>query len=55
MSDLVIVYNRVLFSFSQGFLAETEECLKTGAYSKRFEFGEGGFVQAMASLLKPGQ
>jgi len=55
MSDLVIVSNRGPFSFSKEFLAETEKCLKSGVHPKPLEFGEGGLVQAMASLLKPGK
>ena len=55
MSDLVIVSNRGPFNFSKEFLAETEKCLKSGVHPKPLEFGEGGLVQAMASLLKPGK
>jgi trehalose 6-phosphate synthase len=55
MSDLVIVSNRGPFSFSRGFLTETEDSLRSGVYPKPLEFGEGGLVQAMASLLKPGK
>ncbi len=55
MSALVIVSNRGPFSFSEDFLAETEACLKKGVQFRPLEFGEGGLVQAMASLLKPGK
>ena len=55
MSDLLIVSNRGPFSFSDAFLAEAEKCLKSGTVPEAPKFGEGGLVQAMSSLLKPGQ
>jgi len=54
MGDLVIVSNRGPFSFSEGFFEEAKACLKTGVRPKDLSFGEGGLVQAMAGLLKPG-
>ena len=54
MSDLVIVSNRGPFSFSEGFLREAEQCLKQGGKPDPPKFGAGGLVQAMSSLLKPG-
>jgi trehalose-6-phosphate synthase len=55
MSYLVIVSNRGPFSFSQDFLAEAQMCLKNGTRPKGIKFGEGGLVQAMAGLLRPGK
>jgi trehalose-6-phosphate synthase len=55
MSDLVIISNRGPFSFSEAFLSESEECLKRGMAPEAPTFGEGGLVQAMSSLLKPGK
>jgi trehalose-6-phosphate synthase len=55
MSDLVIISNRGPFSFTEAFLAEAEECLKKETVPEPPKFGEGGLVQAMSSLLKPGQ
>ena len=54
MSDLVIVSNRGPFSFSEGFLREAEKCLEQGRKPNPPKFGAGGLVQAMSSLLKPG-
>jgi trehalose-6-phosphate synthase len=54
MSDLVIVSNRSPFAFSEEFLIEAEECLKTGRKPPPLRFGEGGLVQAMAGLLTSG-
>jgi len=54
MSDLVIVSNRGPFSFSGDFLAHAEACLKNGTRPGAPSFGEGGLVQAMAGVLKPG-
>jgi len=55
MSNLVIVSNRGPFSFSDDFLSDAEECLKHGVSPDPPRFGEGGLVQAMAGLLKPGK
>ncbi len=55
MSYLVIVSNRGPFSFSQDFLSDAETCLKKGTRPKAIKFGEGGLVQAMAGLLRPGK
>ncbi|MBW1981491.1 MAG: trehalose-6-phosphate synthase [Deltaproteobacteria bacterium] len=55
MSNLVIVSNRGPFSFSEDFLAKAEACLKEGRQPEELSFGEGGLVQAMAGLLKPGR
>jgi trehalose-6-phosphate synthase len=55
MSYLVIVSNRGPFSFSEDFLRNAQECLKKGAQPEALSFGEGGLVQAMAGLLKPGK
>jgi trehalose 6-phosphate synthase len=55
MSDLVIVSNRGPFSFSEAFLADAEKCLSHGTVPQPPKFGEGGLVQAMSSLLKPGK
>ena len=55
MSNLVIVSNRGPFSFSSDFLSNADECLKNGASPDPPKFGEGGLVQAMAGLLKPGK
>ena len=52
MSDLVIVSNRGPFSFSEDFLTQAEECLKSGTRPKAPKFGDGGLVTAMAGLLK---
>ena len=55
MSYLVIVSNRGPFCFSQEFLAYAETCLKNGTRPKGIKFGEGGLVQAIAGLLRPGK
>lgn len=55
MSNLVIVSNRGPFSFSEEFLSKAEMCLRQGASPDPPRFGEGGLVQAMAGLLKPGK
>jgi trehalose 6-phosphate synthase len=54
MSDLLIISNRAPFSFSRRFLAEAEKCLERRTAPEAPKFGEGGLVQAMSSLLKPG-
>jgi len=54
VSYLVIVSNRGPFSFSEDFLKNAAECLKKGSNLEAPSFGEGGLVQAMAGLLKPG-
>jgi len=55
MSDLVIVSNRGPFSFSNTFLREGQEAIKTGKPPAPPDFGAGGLVQAMSALLKPGR
>jgi trehalose-6-phosphate synthase len=55
MSYLVIVSNRGPFSFSGEFLKEAQACLRKGVEPEAPSFGEGGLVQAMAGLLKPGK
>ena len=55
MSYLVIVSNRGPFSFSADFLNNAEACIKSGTQPEAPSFGEGGLVQAMAGLLKPGK
>jgi trehalose 6-phosphate synthase len=55
MSYLVIVSNRGPFSFSEEFLKDAQACLKKGTEPEAPSFGEGGLVQAMAGLLKPGR
>ncbi|UCE82654.1 MAG: trehalose-6-phosphate synthase [Deltaproteobacteria bacterium] len=55
MSYLVIVSNRGPFSFSKDFLEDARDCLKKGTQPEAPSFGEGGLVQAMAGLLKPGK
>ncbi len=54
MNSLVIVSNRGPFGFSGDFLKHAEACLRSGTRPEAPEFGEGGLVQAMAGLLKPG-
>ncbi len=55
MGYLVIVSNRGPFSFSESFLKDAQNCLKKGTCPVSPSFGEGGLVQAMAGLLKPGR
>ena len=55
MSDLVIVSNRGPFSFSAEFLSQAEASLKSGTRPETTGLGEGGLVQAMSGLLKPGK
>jgi trehalose 6-phosphate synthase len=55
MSYLVIVSNRGPFSFSEEFIRDAQACLKKGTEPEAPSFGEGGLVQAMAGLLKPGR
>jgi trehalose 6-phosphate synthase len=55
MSYLVIVSNRGPFSFSEDFLKNAEKCLRNGTEPEAPSFGEGGLVQAMSGLLKPGK
>jgi trehalose 6-phosphate synthase len=52
MGELVIVSNRGPFSFSDRFLKQAEDCLVKGIRPEPPNFGEGGLVNAMASLLK---
>lgn len=54
MGDLVIVSNRGPFSFTHHFLNHVEKCVRNGDRPRIPKFGEGGLVQAMAGLLKPG-
>ena len=55
MSYLVIVSNRGPFSFSKELLSHAEESLKQGTQPEEVRFGEGGLVQAMSGLLRPGK
>jgi hypothetical protein len=55
MSQLVIVSNRGPFSFTEAFLEDARVSLKEGRCPEAPKFGEGGLVQAMAGLLKPGK
>lgn len=55
MHNLVIVSNRGPFGFSERVLRDAEEALAIGTLPERPKFGEGGLVQAMAGLLKPGR
>ena len=54
MGDLVIVSNRGPFSFTEKLLGHVEKCLRNSERPISPKFGEGGLVQAMAGLLKPG-
>ena len=55
MSDLFIISNRAPFSFSKDFLEQATSALKKNTRPQTPPFGEGGLVQAMSGLLKPGQ
>jgi trehalose-6-phosphate synthase len=55
MGNLVIVSNRGPFSFSEDFLSRAERRLQQGEGPDPPKFGEGGLVQAMSGLLKPGK
>lgn len=55
MHNLVIVSNRGPFGFSEQVLRDAEEALAASTLPERPKFGEGGLVQAMAGLLKPGR
>jgi len=55
VSYLIVVSNRGPFSFSNNFLEEGREALKTGRPPQGPAFGAGGLVQAMSGLLKPGK
>jgi trehalose-6-phosphate synthase len=55
MGNLVIVSNRGPFSFNADFLSGAQECLEKGTSMDPPKFGEGGLVQAMAGLLRPGK
>jgi len=55
MGDLIIVSNRGPFSFTDDFLKEAENCFKEGTRPTWIRFGEGGLVQAMSGLLRPGR
>jgi trehalose-6-phosphate synthase len=55
MGNLVIVSNRGPFSFSEDFLSRAQLRLAQGLGPDPPKFGEGGLVQAMAGLLKPGK
>jgi trehalose-6-phosphate synthase len=52
MRDLALVSNRGPFAFSQRFIHEAEESLRTNTPPVPPTFGEGGLVQAMAGLLR---
>lgn len=55
MRNLVIVSNRGPFVFSEDTLTQAEHALANGTVpATPPKFGEGGLVQAMAGLLKPG-
>ncbi len=54
MGDLVIVSNRGPFSFNSEFLNQVEYRLENGKWPSPPRFGEGGMVQAMSGLLRPG-
>lgn len=54
MGDLVIVSNRGPFSFTSEFLNQVEHRLENGKWPSPPRFGEGGLVQAMSGLLRPG-
>ncbi len=54
MGDLVIVSNRGPFSFDRTFLNQAEHRLENGKWPSPPRFGEGGLVQAMSGLLRPG-
>lgn len=54
MSYLIIVSNRGPFSFSDALLSQAEACLENGRAPEGVRFGEGGLVQAMSGLLRPG-
>jgi trehalose 6-phosphate synthase len=55
MHNLVIVSNRGPFGFSEQDLTDAEEALASGTLPNKPKFGEGGLVQAMAGLLRPGR
>jgi len=55
MSYLIIVSNRGPFSFSEQLLSNVESYLKRGRRPRGIRFGEGGLVQAMSGLLRPGK
>jgi trehalose-6-phosphate synthase len=54
MRDLVIVSNRGPFSFTSEFLNQVEHRLENDQWPSPPRFGEGGLVQAMSGLLRPG-
>lgn len=54
MGDLVIVSNRGPFSFSQDLLDHAQRHLEEGEELEPPPFGQGGLVQAMSGLLRPG-
>lgn len=55
MRDLIIVSNRGPFVFSEDFISEAEASLRKQIAPEMPPFGEGGLVQAMVGLLKPGK
>lgn len=55
MRDLIIVSNRGPFVFSEDFISEAEASLREKSRPETPSFGEGGLVQAMIGLLKPGK
>jgi len=55
MHNLVIVSNRGPYGFSEKVLTDAGQALRNGILPVEPKFGEGGLVQAMAGLLKPGR
>ncbi|MBN2059513.1 MAG: hypothetical protein JW882_03755, partial [Deltaproteobacteria bacterium] len=55
INDIILVSNRGPFSFSKDLLSEASEGLRNNVSPKTPGFGEGGLVQAMTGLLKPGK
>jgi trehalose-6-phosphate synthase len=55
MGDLIMVSNRGPFSFSKDFLGKAEIDLRKNRRPDTPIFGEGGLVNAMTGLLRPGK
>jgi trehalose-6-phosphate synthase len=55
MGLLIIVSNRSPFNFSEELINGIQTSVKYGKKPKAPVFGEGGLVQAMSGLLKPGE
>jgi trehalose-6-phosphate synthase len=55
VGNLIIVSNRGPFSFNADFLSKAQKRLEQGAAPDPPKFGEGGLVQAMAGILRPGK